>query len=183
LHIGSYYLLKKLKPYYPIIIEKLKLGKATVSLDTNWDPDEVWSDGIWDILQHIDIFMPNENEIKAIAGKTTLDAAVDTMLDFVPIIAVKMGEKGAILFTKTKQYHEPALAVKVVDTVGAGDSFDAGVIYGLLSGFSLDKCLRAGIICGSLNTRKAGGISGQPYSDEFMMHFEGDNRFAKTKSV
>lgn len=174
LHIGSYYLTKKIKPYYPLIIEKLKKQNATISLDTNWDPEEIWSDGLWDVLTQTDIFLPNENEIKAISGKKTVESSVDALLDYVPIIAVKMGENGACLYTKKAEWHEPALKVVAVDTVGAGDSFDAGVVYGMLSGYDLQKCLKAGIICGSLNTRKAGGIAGQPLLDEFLKIFRED---------
>jgi sugar/nucleoside kinase (ribokinase family) len=51
--------------------------------------------------------------------------------------------------------------VEVFDTVGAGDSFDAGFIYGYLQGWPLEKSLRAAAICGALSTRAAGGIAAQ----------------------
>jgi sugar/nucleoside kinase (ribokinase family) len=54
----------------------------------------------------------------------------------------------------------------VVDTVGAGDTFDAGFVYGYLQGWSLEKTLRLGIICGSLSTQKSGGLEGQPSLDQ-----------------
>jgi len=63
-------------------------------------------------------------------------------------------------------YRAPALPVHVVDTVGAGDTFDAGFVYGYLQGWSLDKTLKLGIACGSLSTQKSGGLEGQPTLDE-----------------
>lgn len=56
----------------------------------------------------------------------------------------------------------PALPVVVADTVGAGDSFDAGFLYGYLNGWSLERSLRLACACGSLSTRLPGGTDGQP---------------------
>ena len=59
-----------------------------------------------------------------------------------------------------------ALHVEVSDTVGAGDTFDAGFVYGTLHGWPLDRCLRLGAVCGSLSTRAYGGVEAQPTLDE-----------------
>jgi sugar/nucleoside kinase (ribokinase family) len=60
--------------------------------------------------------------------------------------------------------------VKVVDTVGAGDSFDAGFLYGYLNGWDLSRSLRLGCACGALSTQKAGGTAGQPTLAEAMQY-------------
>ena len=54
------------------------------------------------------------------------------------------------------------LNVEVVDTTGAGDSFNAGFLYGYLEGWSLEQSLRLACVCGSLSTRGAGGTERQP---------------------
>ena len=57
----------------------------------------------------------------------------------------------------------PGLAgVEPVDSVGAGDSFDAGFLTGLLNGWTLDRALSLGCACGALSTRAMGGTSAQP---------------------
>jgi sugar/nucleoside kinase (ribokinase family) len=61
-----------------------------------------------------------------------------------------------------------SIPVKVVDTVGAGDTFDAGFIYGYLRGWELEKSLRLACVCGALSTQAAGGTHGQPTLDEAM---------------
>lgn len=160
-HVGSYYLMKKLQSHYPDILTIAKKAGATVSLDTNWDPDEVWDGGIWDVLPYVDIFMGNEYEACAITRKDAIKEAIEVLSGKVPIIAIKMGEKGAAVYTDGKEYMQPALKVKVVDTVGAGDSFDAGFVYGFLNRYDWQKCLQIGCLCGSYNTTRAGGISGQ----------------------
>ena len=52
--------------------------------------------------------------------------------------------------------------VQVVDTTGAGDSFNAGFVYGYLAGWSLERSLRLACACGALATRQPGGTNGQP---------------------
>jgi|LFRM01.1.fsa_nt_gb sugar/nucleoside kinase (ribokinase family) len=170
LHIGSYFLIKKIQPFYPEIIKKVKKCGGTISLDTNWDPAEKWDDGLWDILPYIDIFFPNENEIKAITRRDSLEKAVAELEGMVPIIAIKKGEDGAEVHTDGKVYYAKALPVKVADTVGAGDSFDAGFLYGYLGGASVQECAQFGCICGSLNARMAGGTKGQPKLEELLSY-------------
>jgi sugar/nucleoside kinase (ribokinase family) len=57
----------------------------------------------------------------------------------------------------------------VIDTTGAGDSFDAGFLYGYLNGWPLARSLRLACACGSLSTRAAGGTEGQPTLDEALV--------------
>ena len=62
--------------------------------------------------------------------------------------------------------------VNVVDTVGAGDSFDAGFLYGYLNKWSLEKSLQLGCICGGLSTQRAGGTDGQPTLEDARAFFQ-----------
>ena len=59
-----------------------------------------------------------------------------------------------------------APAVEVIDATGAGDSFNAGFLYGLDRGPSLEAALRLAVACGSLSTRSLGGVDAQPLLDE-----------------
>jgi len=54
----------------------------------------------------------------------------------------------------------------VVDAVGAGDSFNAGFVYGTLAGWPLDRSLALAVACGALSTRAAGGTTAQPTLEE-----------------
>lgn len=161
LHIGSYYLTQRLQPHYKEIVKKAKEKGMTISLDTNWDPAEQWEGGVLDILPYIDIFFPNENELLGITKKNNIRAAVEFLQDKTKIIAVKKGRDGAEVYKGKEHYEMPGLNVEVADTVGAGDNFDAGFVFGFLHGYDLKTCLKAGIICGSSSTQKSGGIAGQ----------------------
>jgi len=79
---------------------------------------------------------------------------------------LKEGALGARAYHNGKVIHAVSMEVQVVDTVGAGDNFDAGFIYGYLNGKSIEECLQLGCICGSYSTRYAGGIKGQLHQDE-----------------
>jgi sugar/nucleoside kinase (ribokinase family) len=63
--------------------------------------------------------------------------------------------------------------VRVVDAVGAGDSFDAGFVCGALAGWDLERCLKLAVACGALSTRAAGGTAAQPTLDEALAFIEG----------
>ena len=172
LHVCSYYLLKKLQADYQYILPKAKKMGVTVSLDTNWDPDEEWGGGIREILPYIDIFLPNENEILYITGQSNIHDALKYAGEKVPTVVVKCGEKGAYAYHRGQRYECGALKVDIADTVGAGDSFNGGFVYGFLNGMPIDKCLKAGTVCGSLSTRFPGGSQGQPKLDELLEYLK-----------
>jgi len=162
LHICSFYLLKSLQSEYPALARKAKEHNVTISLDTNWDPDEKWDGGIRDLLPFVDIFLPNEQELMCITGKDNVQDALRYAGEHVPIIAVKCGGDGAYAYCKGEIHKCEAMPITVADTVGAGDSFNGGFIYGFLNGLSIEDCLKAGTTCGSLNASQQGGTSGQP---------------------
>ena len=182
LHICSYYLLKKLQSAYPSILKKAKELGVTVSLDTNWDPDEKWDGGIGEVLPYVDIFLPNENELMLITGKNNIEDALHYAGEMVPTIAVKCGADGAYAYCKGVVYKCAAMKITVADTVGAGDSFNGGFIYGFLSGLSIDQCLKYGTTCGSLNASKPGGTAGQPLLGEITEPAVQDKTIAKAQS-
>ena len=91
------------------------------------------------------------------------------MLEFkVEALAIKLGAVGALGAQESQIVQVPSIPVKVVDTVGAGDLFDAGFIYGYLHEWELKKTLQLACVCGALSTQKAGGTEGQPGLDEAM---------------
>jgi sugar/nucleoside kinase (ribokinase family) len=88
--------------------------------------------------------------------------ALDRLAQAGPAVAVKLGSQGAIARRGHEVAQAASLPVAVVDTTGAGDSFDAGFIYGYLAGWELSRSLRLACVCGALSTRAAGGTAAQP---------------------
>lgn len=172
LHVCSVFLQSRLRPSLPSLFRLARSSGTTVSLDTNWDPTGKWED-ILDLIAHVDVFLPNEREALAITASSDLAKALDVLAQRCPLVVVKCGEKGAVARRNSETITAQALPVQVVDTVGAGDSFNAGFLYGYLAGFSLTKSLELGVVCGSLSTRAAGGVNAQPTLEEALQYVFG----------
>ena len=170
LHLGSYFLLNALRADIPTLFADAHRHGLTTSLDTNYDPDEVWDGGLRDVLAHTDLFLPNETELRAIAGDDDISHALAALATTDRLVAVKLGPAGAMVRADGVTHQAPSLTIKVVDTTGAGDSFDAGFIYGYLAGWPIAQTLRFACICGALSTRAAGGTAAQATLTEAMKH-------------
>lgn len=160
LHIASYYLLSGLRQDLCEILKQAKQYGLTISLDTNWDPEERW-ELPEELLQYVDILLPNEQELLFLSGEKSLSRAIARFLSAVPLIVVKMGAQGAAAATKDGMECIQAPAVPIADTIGAGDSFDAGFLYGYLHGRPLREYLGYAVECGSANVSAFGGCGGQ----------------------
>ena len=163
-HVSSYYLLRNLIPHVPRLLATAHELGATTSLDTNWDPSEQWQ--LDDVLEHTDVLMPNASEAVHIAHASSLTIATRHLRQRVGTIAVKLGAEGGEAYRGDEHAHARAPLVAVVDAVGAGDSFGAGFLAGLLRGASLEDTLALAVKCGSLSTRAAGGTTAQATLDE-----------------
>jgi sugar/nucleoside kinase (ribokinase family) len=162
LHVGSYFLQAGLRPGLPALLAQARALGLPVSLDTGWDPAERWDGGLRKALALVDLFLPNAAEACAITRKRHLEAALASLAQVMPVVAIKLGAEGAIGRQGDETARAAPPSVRVVDTTGAGDSFDAGFVYGYLAGWPLGRTLQFACACGALTTRRAGGTSGQP---------------------
>ena len=169
LHVASYFLQTRLQPELPAFFRKVCELGLTTSLDTNYDPAEKWI-GFDELLSVTNVFLPNEKEALSLSGETNVGLAASKLGPKVEALAIKLGAVGTLGVQEGQTVQVPSIPVKVVDTVGAGDSFDAGFIYGYLHGWNLKKTLQLACACGALSTQKAGGTEGQPGFDEAMKY-------------
>jgi sugar/nucleoside kinase (ribokinase family) len=167
LHVASYFLQEALQPGLPGLFKRARSFGLTTSLDTNYDPSDKWQ-GFDDLLSQTNLFLPNEAEACSLARAETAELAADHLSEKVETLAVKLGAEGAVGMDKHRKARAASIPVEVVDTVGAGDSFDAGFIYGYLQGWSIEKTLRTATICGALSTRAAGGTTAQAELSEVL---------------
>jgi sugar/nucleoside kinase (ribokinase family) len=163
-HVSSYFLLERsLGPGLAAVLADARAAGATTSLDTNWDPAGKWGGGqLRASLVQTDVLLPNGIEATRIAGEPTVRPAARALTAMGPRVAVKLGERG-VLCADGPVWHRVELPpVTPVDTTGAGDCFNAGLITGLLRGLDLPGAAALGCAVGALSTRAAGGTASCP---------------------
>jgi sugar/nucleoside kinase (ribokinase family) len=156
-HLSSLYLQRGLHHGLPELLRRLKQAGLTVSLDTNDDPEDSWGYPLLEILHFVDVFLPSESEICRMSGALDLDDAIRAFAGRVPTIVVKRGRRGARSFQNGVATDFPPLNVVPKDTIGAGDSFDAGFLRAYVNSRDISVCARAGNIAGALSTQGSGG--------------------------
>jgi sugar/nucleoside kinase (ribokinase family) len=175
LHLSSYFLQPALQAGVAQIFKNAKAAGLTTSLDPQWDPAEKWDMPLEEILPYTDVFLPNEQEILRLTQTTHVNKALSTISGFARIVAVKMGNKGSLVWHQGKVTERPPfLNPAVVDAIGAGDSFNAGFIHQFIRQADLEKCQEFGNLTGAISTTAAGGTTAFE-SYEQIMHV------AKTK--
>ena len=182
LHVASYFLQTKLQPDLPNLFQRAHTLGLTTSLDTNYDPSEQWL-GFDELLSITDLFLPNQTEALSITQSSGVETAAKQLAQRSKLVAIKLGADGALacdtLLPKGEGLgmreivRSTSISINVVDTVGAGDSFDAGFLYGYLNNWDLEKSLRLACVCGALSTQQAGGTNGQPTLEEAMKYVSG----------
>lgn len=158
LHLSSFYLHKSLRLRIAELFERAKKKGLTTSLDPNDDPANTWSEDLFEVLKHVDIFFPNEREAKQITRCANLADAIRDLSERVPTVVIKLGAKGAIALEGGREYLVAPVKVNAVDAVGAGDSFDAGFLHQFLKGAKIEDCLNYAAIAGAYSTTAEGGV-------------------------
>ncbi|WP_250007542.1 carbohydrate kinase family protein [Actinoplanes sp. M2I2] len=161
-HVSSYFLQPRLAAALPAWFAGLRAAGATTSLDTNDDPSGAWDSPVTAAIARTDVFLPNEAEALALTGTDDVGAAAEKLAASAGLVVVKRGAAGALAWTGDGPVTVAAHPVTPVDTVGAGDSFNAGFLAGRLGGLDLAGSLRLAAACGALSTRAAGGTAAQP---------------------
>lgn len=157
-HLSSLFLQSGLHRGLPQLLDQLRSAGLTVSLDTNDDPSGLWR-GVLDlILEKVDILLPNEDELLKIAEAITIDEALDRLAPRIPLIVVKCGSRGALVQVGTQRQWVSPIVVEPVDTIGAGDSFNAGFLNAWLGGADPLSAAAAGNLAGALSTLRPGGV-------------------------
>lgn len=166
LHVSSFYLQKALRPGIRALFARARAIGLTTSLDPGFDPDRDWGDDLRGVLTEVDLFLPNEEELRALTGSDDVREALASLDNGRTRVVVKRGRQGCAALQDGVWLDAPAFAVDAVDSTGAGDSFDAGFLHAWLRGLPLRECMRWGSACGSLSTRGIGGTTRQATAAE-----------------
>ncbi|MDQ0643978.1 carbohydrate kinase family protein [Microbacterium murale] len=174
-HFASYFLVPELARELSAVLATLRARGITTSLDTNWDPAERW-EGVGECLPLLDLLLPNAAEAIALAAALDPGVAADAesaarlLAAHGPVVVVKNGAAGGLAVTDGLVLRAAGLPVDVVDTTGAGDSFDAGFLASWIEHGDVARALGWAAVAGSLSTRGAGGTGGQASRAEVEQH-------------
>jgi len=140
---------------------------ARISFDPNIRPellgDRELMDVIGPVLQNTAFLFPGVQELKLLSGNQDITRSVELLFDnpILELIILKLGKKGATVFTRERSIEIPAYLVEEVDPTGAGDCFDAGFLCGILEGKSFEECGRIASAAGALNAAAFGPMEGK----------------------
>ena len=168
LHVGSFFLQPRVRKNLAGVFEKARAMGMTTSLDAGWDEHGKWHDSLDAVLAHTDFFFPNESEACAITGETDPKKAAVELAALGCNAVVKIGSEGSVYCAKGSKevLCVPAYQTKVVETTGAGDSFNAGFLYGHIKGWEIGECMKLGNAVGALSVMRAGGSDNCPTLEE-----------------
>ena len=151
LFVGGSFLLPRWRPELPALFARAQRRGVLTALDTGW-PTEGWSADVRAqvdaTLAHVDLFLPNLDEARGLLNAPDADAcaALARLAERVAGTTVlKLGAEGAALAEDGGVFTEPAPTVRVHDTVGAGDTFNALFLVGVHDGMRVRSALRRAV--------------------------------------
>lgn len=162
IHVTGYAGSKNHRKYLNLLKQVKERRNISVSLDVGWDDTKEWYEGIYELFPFIDVLFMNETEAIHYGRKASAREAIEDFSAHCKIAVAKLGKKGAMAYRDGNLYQAESYKVTAVDTTGAGDSFNAGFIYGFLKGKDITECLKYGNGCGALSVTKLGGNTGFP---------------------
>ncbi|MBI4501323.1 MAG: sugar kinase [Gemmatimonadetes bacterium] len=152
-------------------IEIARQVNARVSFDPNYRAP-LWDRGtaaaiLTDLVRQVDIVLMSEEDATVLFGGGDTFALARAAELGPATVVVKQAERGAIALCADKLYHSAPRRVKqVVDTVGAGDGFNAGFLAATLRGLDIQECLDLGAEIGAKAVGRLGDYAGYPRKRE-----------------
>jgi len=161
MHLSSYFLHERLRPNYRSLFRRAGERGMTTSVDPAHDPSELWGPDLQEVLREIDVFLPNEVELRGISGCKDPIEGMRRLQNGRTLTVVKLGASGALALAGHEPVRQAAPPVQPIDPTGAGDSFNSGFLDAWLRRRPLQEALRLGVACGSYSTLGLGGTGHQ----------------------
>ena len=145
---------------------------VTISVDTNirlslWSDEEEARTTLLPMIEKANIVLTEPQDAEILLGTRNPEDIAKKILQMGPeTVAIKLGEKGAVAYTKRKSARKSAFKVPIEDVIGAGDAFAAGFISSLLRGLDLEAALEIGNAAGALVVTVRGDFENMPSIDD-----------------
>lgn len=165
LHINGFFQFPGIEPHLRDILTQFRESGIPISLDlASSDPFGRWFSAIESFISCIDYFILNEGQLRILTGKQEIpDGAHFLMQAGVGTVIVKNGPEGCTIFeAKQQPVKIPTVPLPAVDTTGAGDSFDAAFVVGLLNGWDIVRAAQLANTVASMNCGALGATAGVP---------------------
>jgi ribokinase len=151
----------------PFRAQKKLLGNLPSGVEVSFDPGSVYAQkgfaAIEPLIRSSQVMLPNALELELLTGETKIPEGADALIEMgVKIVAVKLGDKGCYVTDGNERLRVEPFKVKVADTTGAGDAFNAGLLYGLINNKTLYECGQIGNFVASRSVMKMGAREGLP---------------------
>ncbi len=170
LHMGGSLLMPAMdgEPTARLLARAQELG-VTTSMDTAFNPNVDSRALVEPCLPHLDIFIPSVEEAAAITGETGPDAMLDALSGYeIPTLGIKLGSEGCVLRVAGETKRFPVFSVSVVDGSGAGDAFMAGLLYGVLNDWDIDRSALFGNATAAHCIQEIGCSTGVPSAEQVL---------------
>ena len=152
------------------LMRRCREAGIPVALDVNARleslQDRTFADNMQTALSCCDLlFGSAQDELCPLVGETDPDRAARKLLDTVPMVVARRGEKGAVVYTRDGVFSSPAFSVPIRDRVGAGDVYDGAFLAALLEGCTPQEANRRACAAGAWCVSHFGGRSGPTPSE------------------
>lgn len=151
------------------LMERAREAGIFLTFDPNlrpalWENEETMREVLNQMAAYADVVLPGIEECRILTGSDDPEEIFRFYQDLgVKMVIIKDGSRGALICTKTGIERVPGFKVEtIVDTVGAGDGFAAGVLSGLLEEQPIRDCVRRGNAIGAIQVMSPGDNEGLP---------------------
>jgi len=161
--LGYYSLMPNLEPDLPQVLSTIRARGCKTAMDAAGAGGTM--DPLAKLLPHLDVYVPSLAEASHQVGTDDPQAILRAYREAgaMELIGVKLGTRGVLLSPSPGEFVEVGVCEppdNVVDTTGAGDSFYAGLLTGLLKGLSPDRAGRLGAAAAACCVTALGGNAG-----------------------
>lgn len=149
------------------LFREAKARGLTTTLDPQfplWSMPQPWMSALTDLLPSVDILFCDLSEALNLTHLQNQDTAAQLLRSAgAQTVIVKDGERGSTVYHAGGQFHQSAITLGAVeDTIGAGDAYDAGFIYGTLQGWTLERCALFASVAAGFTVTGVGGTQSLP---------------------
>jgi 5-dehydro-2-deoxygluconokinase len=132
-----------------------------------WESREAAHDQVTKALPNVTVAVGNLDEVETAVGEADPERAAHALLDLgVELAIIKQGPAGVLAMTTRETVTVPAMQIKVLNGLGAGDGFGGALCHGLLAGWPLTETLRFANAAGAIVASRLECSTAMPTTEE-----------------